>query len=300
MKRLAAVVVVALCLGGGALAKPMAGTALRIAQSVISEVNARAFTCPDSMILNGNSGYVCALASKNSSSTIRRAIDAAAQAAAAKWGARLVPAIEWTYSTGFLSYRTYSLDGVFYMIWYDGESGGLFFELDEGAEPVTSEPTTSNQTTAQPSGQSASTVSRLPAGPILPHASNITPAQEYPLAGFRVLNGISFVAELPSRQTEVVSLIGVGQPSVAEDEQAAAFLNRVLGAKRVVMQTDAVARQNGFMAVYVVADGVLVNAELIRAGLVTFVPDPNNNAHDAELKAAEDEAKAAGRGIWKK
>jgi len=87
-------------------------------------------------------------------------------------------------------------------------------------------------------------------------------------------------------------------------EDAAAFVEaRVLdGDTRLVRGAEPTDKVTDFDWVYVYYrdKGVerMLNAELVRAGLAIAHPQGLNTGHRKEIKTAEDEAKAARRGLW--
>lgn len=100
-----------------------------------------------------------------------------------------------------------------------------------------------------------------------------------------------------------IRLIGVnaperGQPDFAPSRDA---LQALLAGGRVRLAFD-VERRDQFgreLAYVFLDDGRHVNAELVRAGFAQVYTIPPNVAHAAELRAAEREARAAGRGLWR-
>ena len=107
---------------------------------------------------------------------------------------------------------------------------------------------------------------------------------------------------------ERVRLIGVNTPeSVAEDRpveplgpESSLFTKKMVDGKTVELRFDKERLdQYGRTLAYVYVDGVLLNEELIRAGYSRAqLQYPYSNAMKKRFRQAEDEAKAAGRGLW--
>jgi micrococcal nuclease len=72
-------------------------------------------------------------------------------------------------------------------------------------------------------------------------------------------------------------------------------LDQTVFLEKDVSETDA----NDALLRYVyLADGTFVNAEIVRQGYARAVAREPNTRRQEELVAAEEEAKAAGRGLW--
>lgn len=103
-----------------------------------------------------------------------------------------------------------------------------------------------------------------------------------------------------------VRLLGIDTPEVGEraecgGEEARARLREHLpeGTRvRTVADVQPLDRYDRSLLFLFTDDGTLVNLELIRDGFAEAVVLPPNVLWSAELEAAEDEAQAAGRGIW--
>jgi micrococcal nuclease len=121
----------------------------------------------------------------------------------------------------------------------------------------------------------------------------------------RVLDGRTLVlldGNVPLRLIGVEPcLIGPGKPEVAAlERQAVELLGSHAAGRDVTLQFDRERQdREGRLLAYVFADRVLVNEELIRAGLARLAGDINlDRTMGARLRRAEDEARNAGRGIW--
>ncbi|OGK98991.1 MAG: hypothetical protein A3I14_02235 [Candidatus Rokubacteria bacterium RIFCSPLOWO2_02_FULL_73_56] len=122
----------------------------------------------------------------------------------------------------------------------------------------------------------------------------------------RVVDGDTVHVRLGDR-VERVRYIGVNTPEVHHPTKgeepggrAAALVNRRLVAgKRVRLELDVQARDRyGRLLAYVWADGVMVNAELVRLGMAQPMTIPPNVRHAPLFRDLAREARAAGRGLW--
>ncbi len=127
----------------------------------------------------------------------------------------------------------------------------------------------------------------------------------------RVIDGDSLVV----RQTAVhsqpgkrltneatIRLLGINCPEFDEPwgDEATAMTRRLLDRRTVVLRFDRrrLDRYQRFLA-YVMVDDLLVNTALVRAGLARADVYPGDSqAMGRKVKQAEQEAKAARRGIW--
>jgi micrococcal nuclease len=129
-----------------------------------------------------------------------------------------------------------------------------------------------------------------------------------PIAVKRVVDGDTI--ELATG--ELVRYIGVNAPEVRRRESdrwivvnepfaaaAREFNQRMTEGRRVRLQYDRARRDRyGRLLAYAYVDGKMVNAELLRAGLAR-AEDYRPNVHFRDLlRAIEDEARRAGRGLW--
>ena len=103
-------------------------------------------------------------------------------------------------------------------------------------------------------------------------------------------------------QTQRVRYILVNSPEAGEPLGAAATAaNRALVGGKIVTLVKDVSETDryGRLLRYVyLPDGVFVNAELVRQGYAQLTTFPPDVAREAEIRAAQQEAIAAGRGIW--
>ena len=103
-------------------------------------------------------------------------------------------------------------------------------------------------------------------------------------------------------QTQRVRYILVNSPEAGEPLGAAATAaNRALVGGQIVTLVKDVSEIDRFgrLLRYVyLSDGVFVNAELVRQGYAQLATFPPDVAREAEIRAAQQAAIAAGRGIW--
>ncbi len=98
-----------------------------------------------------------------------------------------------------------------------------------------------------------------------------------------------------------VRLIGIDTPETGEPyaAEARAALVGLVGEKTVRLEKDVESTdQYGRTLAYVWAGSTLANRELLRLGLATLYTVPPNVKYTTSLQAAQDEAQAAGRGMW--
>ena len=102
--------------------------------------------------------------------------------------------------------------------------------------------------------------------------------------------------------------ITVSDPDFVLDDgrtvkQAAFDLNRSMApvGSMVELEKGAVDRDPlGNLTRYVYSEGEMINKALVAAGLATVKESPSDTKHQAELLAAQEEAKANQRGMWKR
>jgi len=110
------------------------------------------------------------------------------------------------------------------------------------------------------------------------------------------------------RGDETIRLIGIDTPEVdwyggeAEcyGEEAGLFLRRLLDGTRVGLELDR-DREDPYertLAYVYLEDGRMVNVLLVRQGYAIVTIYEPNDRHEARLRAAEADARAAGRGLW--
>lgn len=129
-----------------------------------------------------------------------------------------------------------------------------------------------------------------------------TPGQTYVVK--RVVDGDTLLMEGGER----VRLLGVDTPETVREDfpvepwgpEASTFTERMVEGRPVVLKFDKERRDRfGRLLTYVYIDGVLLNEELIRAGLSEAqLQYPYSNAKKRLFREAEEEAKAANRGLW--
>ncbi|MGP8050224.1 MAG: thermonuclease family protein [Desulfobaccales bacterium] len=120
----------------------------------------------------------------------------------------------------------------------------------------------------------------------------------------RVFSGDSVVLASGAR----VRLVGIDAPAMARDGRPEQFLadrardylaGLVLGKMvRLEYDRERYDRYGRLLAYLSLPGGVLVNAALVRQGLARVHLHPPNLRHQEDLLAAQQEARAAGRGLW--
>jgi len=122
----------------------------------------------------------------------------------------------------------------------------------------------------------------------------------------RVVDGDTIEVDLGG-EIEAVRYIGVDTPeTVKPDEpvqcwgpQASAFNHRLVDGETVRLVFDRELRDvYGRLLAYVHADGVFVNAELVREGYARTLEIPPNTARAEQLSRLEQRAGEAGIGLW--
>ena len=103
---------------------------------------------------------------------------------------------------------------------------------------------------------------------------------------------------------ERVRYLGVDTPEVGEDPepfgpQATELNRRLVEGRSVLLVKDTSDRDRfGRLLRFVYADGILVNAELVREGFARAVVFPPDDRHAGCLAALEEEARRERRGLW--
>jgi micrococcal nuclease len=122
----------------------------------------------------------------------------------------------------------------------------------------------------------------------------------------RVVDGDSIIVRLDGREHRV-RYIGVNTPESVDPRrevqcygrEAAARNRALVDGKTVWLERDVSdTDQYDRLLRYVYADGLFVNAELIREGYARLVTYPPDVKHTDRLRALEREARAANRGLW--
>lgn len=125
----------------------------------------------------------------------------------------------------------------------------------------------------------------------------------------RVVDGDTVVARLADGERERVRYIGIDTPeSVKPDtpvqcfaEQASHRNSALVAGRAVLLRLDAEHRDRyGRLLAYVYrrADGLFVNAALVRDGYAETLRIPPNTAHARELSRLERAARERGAGLW--
>ena len=102
-----------------------------------------------------------------------------------------------------------------------------------------------------------------------------------------------------------VRYIGIDAPEVGSDpeyygREAASFNDELVGEQNVTLEKDASDKDRfGRLLRFVYADGILVNAELVREGYARAVVYPPDTRYAECFAALEREAQDAGRGLWR-
>jgi endonuclease YncB( thermonuclease family) len=97
-----------------------------------------------------------------------------------------------------------------------------------------------------------------------------------------------------------VRLLGIESPPRAWESEAEALTRSLVDRERVHLRLDRrrIAHDGVFLA-YVLVDGRLLNAELVRRGLARAATHPTDSGEMArQLISAESEARGLGLGIW--
>jgi len=116
----------------------------------------------------------------------------------------------------------------------------------------------------------------------------------------RVIDGDSLLVELAGRREEV-RLIGIDAPEGRQEFGALAreHVVALCRGRELRLEFDQERRDRyGRLLAYLFAGGLMVNEEMVRAGLALTLPVRPNTAHAGRLARAEAEAREAGRGFW--
>lgn len=109
---------------------------------------------------------------------------------------------------------------------------------------------------------------------------------------------------VPAGETLNVRLIGIDTPEVYPEyecygDEAEAELKRLAGDRVYVTDDQELEDRYGRTLLYLWAeDGTFINLALVQGGFAEAIRVMPNDAFYDELRAAEDEAAAAGRGMW--
>jgi micrococcal nuclease len=173
------------------------------------------------------------------------------------------------------------------------------------SSPAASEPALSPTATSSPTSASTSSPS-TPVPTPAPSLDTLTRARVVDVVDGDTMVAVLHVGE---GQREEVRLIGLDAPESGEDfaDDATRALEDLVGAGEVGLETDLERRdQYGRLLAYVFCGSgsdasrldVFANAELLRLGVATIYTVPPNVEYVDELQQAEDEARAAGAGMW--
>ena len=116
----------------------------------------------------------------------------------------------------------------------------------------------------------------------------------------RVIDGDTIVVEGGER----VRYVGIDAPEVGEapepfGAEATELNRRLVDGRSVLLVKDTSDRDRfGRLLRYVYADGILVNAEIVREGHARAVVFPPDDEHALCLAALEEKARQARRGMW--
>jgi endonuclease YncB( thermonuclease family) len=215
---------------------------------------------------------------------------------------------------------------------HSGLQPGLSSELGESGGPAASEPVSvsNTQATLSPAGNPSTTAAGFNPPPSVSSGESVAtlpgaagpPKIEARLVS--VTDGdtivVTYGEESGGVVKERVRLIGMDAPEVGEpfSLEASRKLAEILGQGPVFLETDVETRDRyGRLLAYVWVgtaaaapweEGatqttgsevlVMANLEMVRAGLATLYTVPPNVAHVEELRRAQQEAQAAGRGMW--
>ena len=118
----------------------------------------------------------------------------------------------------------------------------------------------------------------------------------------RVIDGDTIVVEIEGK-TYSLRYIGIDAPESAGEwlaNEATAANRDLVGGKTVYLEMDTseVDVYDRLLRYVYLADGTFVNAELVRLGYARAVAYEPDTARQDELRAAEEEARAQGRGLW--
>ena len=98
-----------------------------------------------------------------------------------------------------------------------------------------------------------------------------------------------------------VRYIGINTPERDQPyyNEAREANQRLVGGKQVQLERDLDSfDQYGRILAYVWVDGVMANQEIVKQGFANAFTVPPNVRYEAQIRAAEQEAREAGRGLW--
>ena len=125
-----------------------------------------------------------------------------------------------------------------------------------------------------------------------------------------VYDGDTITVRLETGDVEKVRLIGMDAPELRTNRHGEAdlvygpaaglYLTALVGGKTVDLVLGVKERDGyGRLLAYVYLDGVFINLEMVKAGYAKVYTYPPDVAHAAEFLAAERQARAEGRGLWR-
>ena len=116
----------------------------------------------------------------------------------------------------------------------------------------------------------------------------------------KVRDGDSVLIEVRGIRTDA-RLIGIDAPEWKQEygKEAKAFVKEFCSHGSVSLEYD-MDRYGPFnrLQVYIWKNGLMLNAEIVRAGLALASPYKSNKKHNATIKKAQGEAMAAKAGFW--
>lgn len=126
------------------------------------------------------------------------------------------------------------------------------------------------------------------------------PAEETAVVVF-VIDGDTIRVRLSDGREEKVRLIGIDTPELDQPfgDEARSASQALVGGRVVRLQRDSSERDRyGRLLRYVYADGLFVNAELVREGYARYVTYPPDVAFADYFASLQHEAETAGKGMW--
>jgi micrococcal nuclease len=138
-------------------------------------------------------------------------------------------------------------------------------------------------------------------------SSSLRPAKEFSATVMRISDGdtLELAPEDPPGPAEKVRLLGIDAPNTGKPlfKEAGAALGALTSTGPIRVEFDRAGRgerdEYGRLLAYVFAGETNVNVEQVRQGWATYSKKHGGERFASELRAAEDEARAARRGVWK-
>jgi endonuclease YncB( thermonuclease family) len=315
MKRLLIAFTAGALLTSVALADPMVGVGLRITQRVFQDVTIGELRCTGSVASERGTENMCGRFAPYEAQLFGSAVDSALLQAARAEGLTVYTLNDWKYS-GTTYLRLYHFDSRIYSVGYNYTSGVVLVSYLSRAESATIlnplGSTSSASPASTPSAYASSSTTAAAASTARPATAPVTvttgngitsPSTSYEGRSLGLLSATSFTLSLPEFRQDKLRLVGVEVPEVVR-QQATSFLSELISGMPLKVVTGPQLRDSeGFVLVYAFtqsAQSKFVNAEILRAGLGRLTPVGTHDLFANELAQAENEARAAGRGIWKK